>query len=95
VSELGDTIGGANEHLAGSCPWRRSGGSAHRRTEPDRLEPSAASRLERYAAAVKPHVSRLLTTMDLTNRTRAAILAHEAGPLEGREEMSHDPAQGP
>ena len=33
-------------------------------------------------ATVKTHVSRLLTKLDLTNRTQAAILAHEAGLLE-------------
>jgi len=34
-------------------------------------------------ATVKTYVSRLLTKLDLTNRTQAAILAHEAGLLEG------------
>jgi len=33
-------------------------------------------------ATVKTYVSRLLTKLDLTNRTQAAILAHEAGLLE-------------
>jgi DNA-binding NarL/FixJ family response regulator len=34
-------------------------------------------------ATVKTYVSRLLTKLDLANRTQAAILAHEAGFLEG------------
>ncbi len=34
-------------------------------------------------ATVKTYVSRLLTKLDLANRTQAAILAHEAGLLEG------------
>jgi DNA-binding NarL/FixJ family response regulator len=34
-------------------------------------------------ATVKTYVSRLLAKLDLTNRTQAAILAHEAGLLEG------------
>ncbi len=33
-------------------------------------------------ATVKTYVSRLLTKLDLSNRTQAAILAHEAGLLE-------------
>src|SRR4051794_7780894 len=33
-------------------------------------------------ATVKTYVSRLLTKLELTNRTQAAILAHEAGLLE-------------
>ncbi|MGY1601851.1 response regulator transcription factor [Geodermatophilus sp. SYSU D00815] len=33
-------------------------------------------------ATVKTYVSRLLTKLDLANRTQAAILAHEAGLLE-------------
>ena len=33
-------------------------------------------------ATVKTYVSRLLAKLDLTNRTQAAILAHEAGLLE-------------
>src|SRR6059058_4785277 len=33
-------------------------------------------------ATVKTYVSRLLTKLNLTNRTQAAILAHEAGLLE-------------
>ena len=33
-------------------------------------------------ATVKTYVSRLLTKLDLTNRTQAAILAHEAGLLD-------------
>jgi DNA-binding NarL/FixJ family response regulator len=34
-------------------------------------------------ATIKTHVSRLLTKLNLDNRTQAAILAHEAGLLEG------------
>ena len=34
-------------------------------------------------ATVKTYVSRLLTKLGLANRTQAAILAHEAGLLEG------------
>ena len=34
-------------------------------------------------ATVKTYVSRLLTKLDIANRTQAAILAHEAGLLEG------------
>ena len=34
-------------------------------------------------ATVKTYVSRLLAKLDLTNRTQAAILAHEAGLLDG------------
>jgi DNA-binding NarL/FixJ family response regulator len=34
-------------------------------------------------ATVKTYVSRLLTKLDLANRTQAAILAHEAGLLDG------------
>jgi DNA-binding NarL/FixJ family response regulator len=34
-------------------------------------------------ATVKTYVSRLLAKLDLANRTQAAILAHEAGLLEG------------
>ena len=48
-------------------------------------EPNAelARRLFVSEATVKTYVSRLLTKLDLTNRTQAAILAHEAGLLEG------------
>ena len=42
-----------------------------------------ARRLIVSEATVKTYVSRLLTKLDLTNRTQAAILAHEAGLLEG------------
>jgi DNA-binding NarL/FixJ family response regulator len=35
------------------------------------------------SSAEKTYVSRLLTEHDLTNRTQAAVLAHEAGLLEG------------
>ena len=42
-----------------------------------------ARRLFVREATVKTYVSRLLTKLDLANRTQAAILAHEAGLLEG------------
>ncbi len=42
-----------------------------------------AARLFVSEATVKTYVSRLLTKLDLANRTQAAILAHEAGLLEG------------
>ena len=42
-----------------------------------------AARLYVSEATVKTYVSRLLTKLDLSNRTQAAILAHEAGLLEG------------
>ena len=42
-----------------------------------------ARRLFISEATVKTYVSRLLTKLDLANRTQAAILAHEAGLLEG------------
>jgi DNA-binding NarL/FixJ family response regulator len=42
-----------------------------------------AKRLFVSEATVKTYVSRLLTKLDLANRTQAAILAHEAGLLEG------------
>ena len=42
-----------------------------------------AGRLFVSEATVKTYVSRLLTKLDLSNRTQAAILAHEAGLLEG------------
>ncbi len=41
-----------------------------------------AKRLFVSEATVKTYVSRLLTKLDLANRTQAAILAHEAGLLE-------------
>jgi DNA-binding NarL/FixJ family response regulator len=41
-----------------------------------------AKKLYVSEATVKTYVSRLLTKLDLTNRTQAAILAHEAGLLE-------------
>ena len=34
-------------------------------------------------ATVKAHVSRLLVKLDVTNRVQVAILAHEAGLLDG------------
>ncbi|MGK5171391.1 response regulator transcription factor [Geodermatophilus sp. CPCC 205761] len=48
-------------------------------------EPNAeiAGRLFVSEATVKTYVSRLLTKLDLANRTQAAILAHEAGLLDG------------
>jgi DNA-binding NarL/FixJ family response regulator len=48
-------------------------------------EPNAelARRLYVSEATVKTYVSRLLTKLGLANRTQAAILAHEAGLLEG------------
>jgi DNA-binding NarL/FixJ family response regulator len=47
-------------------------------------EPNAelAKQLFVSEATVKTYVSRLLTKLDLANRTQAAILAHEAGLLE-------------
>ncbi|MEU2348759.1 response regulator transcription factor [Modestobacter sp. NPDC049651] len=42
-----------------------------------------AGRLFVSEATVKTYVSRLLTKLELSNRTQAAILAHEAGLLEG------------
>jgi len=42
-----------------------------------------AKRLFVSEATVKTYVSRLLAKLDLANRTQAAILAHEAGLLEG------------
>ncbi|SFP71406.1 two component transcriptional regulator, LuxR family [Geodermatophilus dictyosporus] len=42
-----------------------------------------AGRLFVSEATVKTYVSRLLAKLDLANRTQAAILAHEAGLLEG------------
>ncbi|MDQ1617132.1 MAG: hypothetical protein QOJ60_3071 [Actinomycetota bacterium] len=42
-----------------------------------------AKRLFVSEATVKTYVSRLLTKLDLANRTQAAILAHEAGLLGG------------
>jgi DNA-binding NarL/FixJ family response regulator len=41
-----------------------------------------AKRLFVSEATVKTYVSRLLTKLDLANRTQAAILAHEAGLVE-------------
>jgi DNA-binding NarL/FixJ family response regulator len=43
---------------------------------------AVAKRLFVSEATVKTYVSRLLTKLDLANRTQAAILAHEAGLLE-------------
>ena len=34
-------------------------------------------------ATVKAHVSRLLVKLDVSNRVQVAILAHEAGLLDG------------
>ena len=49
-----------------------------------RGEPNATIARELFVseATVKTYVSRLLAKLDLTNRTQAAILAHEAGLLE-------------
>ena len=49
-----------------------------------RGEPNAviATQLFVSEATVKTYVSRLLGKLELTNRTQAAILAHEAGLLE-------------
>ena len=44
--------------------------------------PSSAKQLFVSEATVKTYVSRLLTKLDLANRTQAAILAHEAGLLD-------------
>jgi DNA-binding NarL/FixJ family response regulator len=41
-----------------------------------------AQKLYVSEATVKTYVSRLLTKLELANRTQAAILAHEAGLLE-------------
>ena len=50
-----------------------------------RGEANAAIARQLYVseATVKTYVSRLLTKLELANRTQAAILAHEAGLLEG------------
>ena len=50
-----------------------------------RGESNATSARELFVseATVKTYVSRLLAKLDLANRTQAAILAHEAGLLEG------------
>ena len=45
--------------------------------------PTLARQLFVSEATVKTYVSRLLAKLDLANRTQAAILAHEAGLLEG------------
>jgi DNA-binding NarL/FixJ family response regulator len=42
-----------------------------------------AERLRLEVKTVKNYVSRLLAKLDLANRTQAAILAHEAGLLDG------------
>jgi DNA-binding NarL/FixJ family response regulator len=42
----------------------------------------AAHALHMSEATVKTYVSRMLTKLDLTNRTQAAILAHDAGLLD-------------
>ena len=68
---------------------QRLAGLSERELEVLRLlgsgEPNAeiAGRLFVSEATVKTYVSRLLTKLDLANRTQAAILAHEAGLLEG------------
>jgi DNA-binding NarL/FixJ family response regulator len=68
---------------------RRLGELSEREQEVLRLvgrgDPNAAIARELFVseATVKTYVSRLLTKLDLANRTQAAILAHEAGLLEG------------
>jgi DNA-binding NarL/FixJ family response regulator len=68
---------------------RRVAGLSERELEVLRLlgsgEPNAeiAGRMFVSEATVKTYVSRLLAKLDLANRTQAAILAHEAGLLEG------------
>jgi DNA-binding NarL/FixJ family response regulator len=42
----------------------------------------AAKAVHMSEATVKTYVSRMLTKLGLTNRTQAAILAHEAGLLD-------------
>jgi DNA-binding NarL/FixJ family response regulator len=67
---------------------QRLGGLSERELEVLTLlgsgEPNAeiAGRLFVSEATVKTYVSRLLTKLDLANRTQAAILAHEAGLLD-------------
>lgn len=39
-----------------------------------------ATRLHMRESTVKAHVSRILTTLDVTNRVQAALLARDAGP---------------
>ncbi|HEY6745771.1 MAG TPA: response regulator transcription factor [Mycobacteriales bacterium] len=41
-------------------------------------------------ATIKTYVSRMLTKLGLTNRTQAAILAHEAGLLDGQDGRGGD-----
>jgi DNA-binding NarL/FixJ family response regulator len=68
---------------------RRMAGLSEREREVLRLlatgEPNAdlARRLFVSEATVKTYVSRLLAKLELANRTQAAILAHEAGLLDG------------
>jgi DNA-binding NarL/FixJ family response regulator len=68
---------------------RRTAGLTDREREVLRLLGSGGSnaelaqRLFVSEATVKTYVSRLLTKLDLANRTQAAILAHEAGLLDG------------
>ncbi|MEV2250836.1 response regulator transcription factor [Streptomyces sp. NPDC050147] len=44
-----------------------------------------ASELFLSVATVKAHVSRILTKLDLNNRVQIALLAHDAGLLDGAE----------
>jgi DNA-binding NarL/FixJ family response regulator len=68
---------------------RRLAGLSEREVEVLRLlgrgEPNAAIARQLYVseATVKTYVSRLLAKLELSNRTQAAILAHEAGLLDG------------
>ena len=68
---------------------RRLAGLSDRELEVLRLLGSGESNAELAKklfvseATVKTYVSRLLAKLDLSNRTQAAILAHEAGLLEG------------
>ena len=68
---------------------RRLSGLSERELEVLRLLGSGESNAELAKqlyvseATVKTYVSRLLAKLNLTNRTQAAILAHEAGLLDG------------
>jgi DNA-binding NarL/FixJ family response regulator len=42
-----------------------------------------AARLFMSVATVKSHITRILTTLDLTNRVQIALLAHDAGREQG------------
>lgn len=68
---------------------RRLAGLSEREVEVLRLigrgEPNAAIARQLFVseATVKTYVSRTLAKLELSNRTQAAILAHEAGLLDG------------